>query len=244
VTNKSVAIRANDVSVYRDKVLALRKLNFEVDSGQIIGLLGPSGSGKTTLIRAIVGVQTVKQGSLEVLGYTAGNKNLRSLVGYVTQSPSVYEDISIKQNLHYFGTLVGAKKEQINVILKQVQLYEIRSRLASDLSGGQRARLSLAIALLGSPDLLVLDEPTVGLDPLLRRDLWKLFKTYTKSGLTLLVSSHVMDEADHCDRLLLLRDGELLAEGTRASILQSTHGAKTIEAAFIELVEKGKGDEI
>ncbi|TAK77811.1 MAG: ABC transporter ATP-binding protein [Gammaproteobacteria bacterium] len=240
MTSSSVALQASSLTVFREKTPVLSDLTFKLEAGQIVGLLGPSGSGKTTLMRAIVGVQTIEKGSLQVLGLPVGNRKLRSKIGYVTQSPSVYGDISIKQNLRYFGTLVGANNQQINTLLKQVQLYEIRSRLANDLSGGQRARLSLAIALLGAPEILVLDEPTVGLDPLLRRDLWNLFKNYAKEGVTLIVSSHVMDEADRCDYILLLREGRLLAQGDKKSILKNAREARTIESAFIRLVEDNK----
>lgn len=242
MASSTVALQASHLTVFREKTPVLKDLSFALEPGQIVGLLGPSGSGKTTLMRAMLGVQTVKSGSLQVLGLPAGNKKLRSHIGYVTQSPSVYGDISIEQNLRYFGTLVGTGNQQINTLLKQVELYELRSRLADNLSGGQRARLSLAIALLGSPEVLVLDEPTVGLDPLLRRDLWNLFKSYAQKGITLIVSSHVMDEADRCDYILLLREGGLLAKGTRASILK-TAGVKTIESAFIQLVEESKRKE-
>lgn len=235
----SLAVQASDVSVDRGANPVLKQLNFTIETGQIVGLMGPSGCGKTTLMRAMVGVQTIKSGSLQLLSQEAGSKSLRKLIGYVTQSPSVYEDISIEKNLRYFAGILGAPKDQIASLLHDVQLTEYKDRIVSNLSGGQRARLSLAIALLGSPKLLVLDEPTVGLDPILRRDLWGMFRSYTQAGVTLIVSSHVMDEAERCDQVLLLREGRLLASGSKASILKQAGGAQTIEKAFISLVEQG-----
>ena len=171
------------------------------------GLLGPSGSGKSTLIRAIVGVQRVAGGSVRVLGEPAGARQLRSRIGYMTQAPSVYGDLTVRENLRFFARVLGAGPDAVERAIEDVSLTGFGDRVVDRLSGGQRARVSLATALLGSPELLVLDEPTVGLDPVLRRDLWQLFHALATEGRTLLVSSHVMDEADRCDHLLLLREG-------------------------------------
>lgn len=235
----SQVINAKTLSVYKAGRAVLRSLNFEVPSGSITGLIGPSGSGKTTLMRAIVGVQKINKGTLEVLGEKAGSSELRKKIGYVTQEAATYGDLSVAQNVRYFGTLVRAEKSQIEEVIKQVRLDKQRNQLVASLSGGQRARVSLAVALLGNPDLLVLDEPTVGLDPVLRRELWQLFQELADQGKTLLISSHVMDEAERCKSLLLLRDGELLWHDTRER-LQKEMNTSTVEEAFIAMVEGRK----
>jgi ABC-2 type transport system ATP-binding protein len=223
--------------VVRGGMPVLRGLSCAVPSGTVTGLLGPSGSGKTTLIRAIVGVQRIAGGTVTVLGEPAGAGPLRRRVGYMTQAPSVYGDLTVRENLRFFARVLRTPASPIESVLTLVSLEAEADRVVSRLSGGQRARASLAVALLGDPDLLVLDEPTVGLDPVLRRDLWQLFHDLAGRGKTLLVSSHVMDEADRCDTLLLLRGGALLAEGTPAE-LRSTTGADDLDEAFLRLVER------
>lgn len=205
-----------------------------IKQGAITGLVGPSGSGKTTLMRCIVGVQKYS-GGLKVLGHAAGSAALRPRIGYVTQSPAVYADLTVAQNLRYFARIVGAPLADVTLILKKVQLTAYANQLTGSLSGGQRARVSLAIALLGDPELLVLDEPTVGLDPLLRNELWQQFSELAKSGKTIIVSSHVMDEADRCDEVLLVRDGKLLWNDTRIKLLAHTK-ANNVNDAFIRMV--------
>ena len=214
----------------------LPHLSLEIAPGRVTGLLGPSGSGKTTLIRAIVGVQIVEAGAVEVLGLPAGSAELRRRVGYVTQAPSVYLDLSVRENLDYFARVVGARKGAVADAIETVGLAEQTDQVVRTLSGGQRSRVSLATALLGDPDLLVLDEPTVGLDPVLRRELWASFHELAERGTTLLVSSHVMDEAERCDDLVLLREGAIVATGTPASLRERT-GASDLEHAFLELAE-------
>jgi len=231
-------IVAKDVTVIKNDKTILRSLNFEVQAGTITGLMGPSGAGKTTLMRAIVGLQAY-EGHLSVLGLSAGASRLRSRIGYVTQSPSVYNDLTVWQNLAYFGTLLRASKRQINEIIETVQLQEQAKQVVATLSGGQRARVSLAVALLGNPELLVLDEPTVGLDPLLRQGLWSLFADLAMQGKTLLISSHVMDEAEKCNQLLLVRDGSLLWNQSRVDLLVKT-GTSTVEDAFLAMVSGEK----
>lgn len=216
----------------------LRDLDFTVPRGRITGLLGPSGCGKSTLMRAVVGTQAKVTGTLTVLDHPAGAAPLRSRIGYVTQAPSVYDDLTVEQNLDYFASILGARANVPRVI-EQVDLTTHTTALAGSLSGGQRSRVSLAVALLGSPELLVLDEPTVGLDPVLRRDLWALFHRLADDGTTLLVSSHVMDEAERCHRLLLMREGEILAEGTPDELRTRTQ-APTVEAAFLHLVDAAR----
>jgi ABC-2 type transport system ATP-binding protein len=222
--------------VVRGGKVVLPGISLEVERSTVTGLLGPSGSGKSTLLRAIVGVQIVASGRVEVLGVPAGAASLRSRVGYVTQAPSVYADLTVRENLRYFARVLGAPAASIDRVLEVAGLAEERDQIVGTLSGGQRSRASLASALLGEPELLVLDEPTVGLDPLLRRDLWRMFRRLADRGVTLVVSSHVMDEADHCDRLLLLRAGVLLANDTPDALRQST-GCDDLDAAFLALVE-------
>lgn len=232
------AIEASGLSVQKGKTQILDQLDFVVKAGTITGLIGPSGSGKTTLMRTIVGVQKY-QGKLLVLKKPAGDKSLRSRIGYVTQSPAVYSDLTVRQNLEYFASVIGVLKQKVAEVIDQVHLTDRANQIVSSLSGGQRARVSLAIALLGKPELLVLDEPTVGLDPILRDELWQLFAELTRAGTTLIISSHVMDEAERCDELLLMRDGKLLWNDTREALLAKVH-ASTVEDAFIAMV---KGEE-
>lgn len=239
--NEGSGINAKDLAVQIDKHQILDGLSFEIKPGTITGLIGPSGSGKTTLMRSIVGVQKISGGSLDVLGLPAGDKTLRRKIGYVTQNAAVYEDLTVVQNLRYFAVLARADKNQINEIIAAVQLEKQRDQLVGSLSGGQRARVSLAVALMGNPELLVLDEPTVGLDPLLRKQLWELFDSLAASGKTLLISSHVMDEADRCSELLLLRGGKLLWNDSRPKLLEKTK-TSSVGEAFLKIVEKG-GDQ-
>ncbi|HET6747023.1 MAG TPA: ABC transporter ATP-binding protein [Candidatus Saccharimonadales bacterium] len=233
------AIVSKNLVVKKERDTILDDLSFEVTRGTVTGLIGPSGSGKTTLMRAIVGVQKYK-GSLTVLGEAAGSKELRKKIGYVTQAPAIYQDLTILENIRYFGTLTGASKSQVKAIIDKVHLTEQRHQLVERLSGGQKARVSLAVALLGDPDMLVLDEPTVGLDPLLRQDLWRLFKDMALAGKTLLVSSHVMDEAEQCDNLLLLREGKLLWQDTKDELLAATKTNSVQDAFMVAIKKEGK----
>ena len=239
------AVHAEHLTVVRGPRTVLRDLGFTIPRGRITGLLGPSGCGKSTLMRALVGTQAKVTGTLDVLGHPAGHPTLRTRIGYVTQAPSVYDDLTVRQNLDYFAaildpgrTAAGRRDADVTRAITDVDLTTHADALAGNLSGGQRNRVSLAVALLGSPELLVLDEPTVGLDPVLRRDLWNLFHDIaTGRGATLLVSSHAMDEAERCHRLLLMRDGELLADDT-PDALRTRTGAATVEEAFLRLVDE------
>jgi ABC-2 type transport system ATP-binding protein len=232
--NNSVEVRG--LRVERGGRAVLDALDLEIAGGLVTGLLGPSGCGKSTLLRSIVGVQRTHGGAVEVLGEPAGCAALRSRVGYVTQSASVYDDLTVTENLRFFARVLGLSDAEVARVTSAVDLEAHRDAVVGNLSGGQRSRASLAVALLGRPDVLVLDEPTVGLDPVLRRDLWRLFHDLADAGATVLVSSHVMDEAERCDRLLLMREGAILAHGTPAEIKQRG-GADDVESAFLGLVE-------
>ena len=229
---------ADGLSVVRGEAEVLHGISVEIAAAGVTGLLGPSGSGKTTLLRCILGLQRIARGTVRVLGRPNGDPALRTEVGYATQEASVYEDLTVAQNLRYFAALLGAPAGDVERVIEAVQLAHYADRLAGRLSGGQRSRVSLAVAMLGTPRLLVLDEPTVGLDPLLREDLWTLFHRVAADGVSVLVSSHVMDEAERCDRLLLLRDGAVLAHDT-PSALKNRTGAGSMEAAFLSLVRAG-----
>jgi ABC-2 type transport system ATP-binding protein len=215
----------------------LHDLGFSVAPGTVTGLLGPSGCGKTTLMRAIVGVQVVESGRIEVLGRRAGAAELRARIGYVTQAPSVYLDLSVRENLRYFARVLGVGHERVDETIETVALSEQADQVVRSLSGGESARVSLATALLGEPELLVLDEPTVGLDPVLRRDLWGTFRSLAAGATTLLVSSHVMEEAERCDELLLMREGDLLATETPDELRART-GEQELDEAFLALIEE------
>src|SRR5687768_5116491 len=229
------ALTVSGLVVDRGGRRVLHGLSFAVPPGQVTGLLGPSGSGKTTLMRAIVGVQQVRSGEVTVLGQPAGSADLRSRIGYVTQAPSVYEDLTVRENVRYFAALYGMSVREADAAIADVGLGDAAGQLVRDLSGGQMGRASLACALVASPEVLVLDEPTVGLDPVLRVELWDRFHALARAGTTLIVSSHVMDEASRCDRLLLLRDGELLADSTPAQ-LRIDGRSDDLEVAFLNLV--------
>jgi ABC-2 type transport system ATP-binding protein len=234
--NSGGAVEIESLEVVRGGRPVLHGLTARLEAGRVTGLLGPSGCGKTTLIRSIVGVQKVAGGEVRVLGEPAGSPSLRRRVAYVTQAPSVYADLTVHENLRYFAAVLDVPAREIGRALQAVDLAGAGRQLVSTLSGGQRSRVSLAAALLGAPDLLVLDEPTVGLDPVLRRDLWTLFHQLAEEGATLLVSSHVMDEAARCDRLLLMREGALVADTTPQELRERT-GEHEMESAFLRLVE-------
>lgn len=230
------AIKAKGLTVHKDKTNILHGLDMTIQAGTITGLIGPSGSGKTTLMRAIVGVQKYG-GELFVLGKPAGTASLRPKLGYVTQSPAVYDDLTVRQNIHYFARVAGIAPRDADAVLAQVQLEAQQGQLVRSLSGGQRARVSLAVALLGDPDLLILDEPTVGLDPILRNELWSQFSELARQGKTLLISSHVMDEAERCTDLVLIRDGNLLWNDSRQKLLETTKTG-SVSDAFVAMIKR------
>jgi ABC-2 type transport system ATP-binding protein len=231
----SSAIEVRDLMVDRGGRRVLHGIDCTVPAGTVAGLLGPSGSGKTTLIRAIVGVQVVRSGTVTVLGEPAGAPALRRTVGYVTQAPSVYADLSVRENARYFASLYGLGAAEADRAIADVGLAGAAGHLVGNLSGGQRSRASLGCAMIGAPRLLVLDEPTVGQDPVLRADLWAKFHALAAAGTTLLVSSHVMDEAGRCDRLLLIREGRLIGDDTPAAI-RAAADTDDLEEAFLRLI--------
>jgi ABC-2 type transport system ATP-binding protein len=231
------SIDVEELRVRRGGTLVLDGLSVAIESGRVSGLLGPNGAGKTTLIRCIVGVQIVEAGCVRVLGEPAGSAALRARIGYLTQAPAVYLDLTVGENLAFFARILDAPRDEIDVIVRTVGLQGLERRLVGRLSGGQRARVSLATAMLGDPEVLILDEPTVGLDPLLRHELWETFHELAADGRTVVISSHVMDEASRCDQLLLLREGQLVASLTPAQLRART-GLDDLEAAFLQLAEE------
>jgi ABC-2 type transport system ATP-binding protein len=231
-----VAIEIHDLHVRRGGKPILPGVSLHVPRGRVTGLLGPSGSGKTTLMRAIVGVQIVERGQVIVLGQPAGTPALRRRVAYVTQAPSVYVDLTVEENLRYFASILGAPHQRIEEVIRLVGLTEQTKQVTRTLSGGELSRASLAVALLGEPELLVLDEPTVDVDPILRRELWQTFYALADRGATLLVSSHVMDEAARCHELVLMRSGRIIAMGSPEQLLERT-GSAELEDAFVALAE-------
>jgi len=231
------AVEVRGLQVRRGSTEVFAGLDLDIPRGQITGLMGPSGCGKTTLMRAVVGVQKIKAGTVTVLSDPAGTQAQRRRVAYDTQAASVYGDLTIQQNLRYFARIIGAPSSDVDRVIDQVGLGDQARQTVDSLSGGQESRVSLAVAMLGSPELLVLDEPTVGLDPLLRSELWGIFRTLADAGSTILVSSHVMDEALRCDRIVLLRSGRIIADTTPSRLLADT-GAPDPDAAFLALIER------
>ena len=233
------AVSIEGLRVRRRGREVLHDLTLDIPAGSVTGLLGPSGCGKSTLMRAIVGVQILHSGRISVLGMPAGSRALRGRIGYATQLPAVYSDLTVAENLRYFASILGAAGTEPDRIMADLQLDGERHVQVGRLSGGQLSRASLAVALLGDPKLLILDEPTVGVDPVLREHLWNLFHHLAEDrGATLLVSSHVMEEATRCARIVLMRDGAILAYDSPSALCART-GTASLEAAFLELVRGG-----
>jgi ABC-2 type transport system ATP-binding protein len=232
-----IAVDVTGLTVERGHRPVLDTLSCRIGRGRVTGLLGPSGAGKSTLIRCIVGVQKTKAGSVTVLGEPAGSLTIRRRLGYMSQAPSIYPDLTVLENVCYFAALVGAGRDQARSVIAEVGLAAAEGQVVGTLSGGQRSRASLACALVGSPDVLVLDEPTVGQDPVLREELWQALRLRADSGTTIIVSSHVMDEANRCEQLLLIRDGRLLADDTPAAVKASA-GTDDLDEAFLTLIRR------
>lgn len=228
------AVTTDSLSVSINGTRILTDVSATVPTGQIVGVIGPSGSGKTTMLRAILGLQRPTSGSVIVLGRPAGDRSMKASVGYATQSPSIYQDLTVRQNLQYFADLRDVVRADVSAVIESVELTDYEDRLVSRLSGGQVARVSLGVALIGRPKLLILDEPTVGLDPLLRLHLWAMFRKLSDNGTTIMLSSHAMDEADKCDRLMFLHQGRIMTSDTTANVLSSTHSA-SVEEAYLKL---------
>ncbi len=238
------AVDIHELEIIRSKTRILNSITATIHAGEILGLLGPSGCGKTTLMRAIIGAQRIHSGSIIVFGRRAGDRSLRSRIGYVSQDAAVYPDLSVLDNVTYFATLMGVGRAEAQAVIELVGLAKRSRQLVSSLSGGQRSRASIACALVADPELLVLDEPTVGLDPLTREALWDAFDDLARQGHTLIISSHVMDEAMRCDRLILMREGRILDILTPDELLKKTEKSSP-DAAFLALVRadaENKGD--
>ncbi|WP_029767197.1 ABC transporter ATP-binding protein [Haloglycomyces albus] len=231
------SITVDGLTVRRGQRTVLKDFNAVIASGTVTGLLGPSGAGKTTLIRAIVGAQKTRSGNVWVDGHKAGSKPLRRSIGYVSQENAVYPDLTVQGNVSYFASLFGRNRVAVDETLEQVGMTDHADQRADRLSGGQKTRTSLACALVADPSILVLDEPTVGLDPLLREELWNHFRDLSSAGKTLVVSSHVMDEADRCDHILLLREGELVADAEPHDLKRRT-ATGNLDDAFLTLIKQ------
>jgi ABC-2 type transport system ATP-binding protein len=233
-----VAVNAEGLTKRFGATHALRGLDLRIHPGEIFGLLGPNGSGKTTFIRCVAGLLRPEAGTLTVLGGSPRAAVSAGRVGYMTQSPALYGELSVNENLRFFAALqrMPHPDDLIAEALRTVDLLDRRHSVVNTLSGGMRTRVSLSAALLHRPSLLLLDEPTVGVDPLLRQEFWTHFRALASSGITILVSSHVMDEASRCDRLGLIRGGVVLAEGTANELVART-GERDLEGAFLALAE-------
>jgi ABC-2 type transport system ATP-binding protein len=232
----SKILEMNEIALSFGKEKVLKDINLSVDSGEIFGLLGPSGAGKTTLVKVIVGILEATKGSVWVQGKKMPSLELMKSIGYMSQSDALYQELSAKENLAFFAALYGLKKkEREEVINKAANIVNLSKELNKEVrhySGGMKRRLSLAASLMHSPGLLILDEPTVGIDPLLRQSIWDEFHKLKESGITIIVTTHVMDEADKCDRLAMLRDGSIIACDTPEK-LKAEQGVESIEAAFL-----------
>ena len=239
-----LAVEIDKASFSYGKIKALDELSLSVPTSISFGLLGPNGAGKTTLIRLLVGLLKPQRGSARILGEPLSRKRAH-LIGYMPQLQSLYTELSVLQNVDFFAKIyhLNNKTERARRVeesLKLVDLWERRHDAVQKLSGGMRQRVSLACAIVHNPPLLLLDEPTVGLDPELRVTFWEHFKNLTRKGVTIIISSHTMDDAAHCDRLAFMRNGKVIVEGTPAELTQATgKSAATLEDAFLYCIHRG-----
>lgn len=236
-------VKISGLEVKYDKNVILKNINLEIKKGEIIGFLGPSGSGKTTLVKAIIGMKSASKGKLQLLGETMPSLKVIPKIGYMAQSDALYEDLSAIDNLLFFGELYNLKgkaaKERAMEVLTLVNLQDDYKKAVRNFSGGMKRRLSLAIALMHKPEVLILDEPTVGIDPVLRKKFWDEFYRIKEAGGTIIVTTHVMDEAYRCDKLSLIREGEIIAEGSADEIISKSGGSNIEEAFLYYSGEKG-----
>jgi ABC-2 type transport system ATP-binding protein len=231
-------ITVSNLSIHYGKTEVLKNINLSIEKGEVFGFLGPSGAGKTTLVKAIAGLQTIKQGEVVVLDRMMPNLGLTEKIGYMAQSDALYQDLTAYENLQFFASLYNltGKKSKVRIreVMELVNLLDHLHKPVHQYSGGMKRRLSLAASLLHHPEILILDEPTVGIDPLLRKSIWRELTHLSTNGTTVLVTTHVMDEAQKCDRLAMIREGRLLAVGTAAELERET-GTTSMEDAFLAL---------
>jgi len=235
--SEAFAVSVEGVSKSFGKFQALNGVTLRVRKGEIYGLLGPNGAGKTTLIRIVCGLLTAQSGTVTVLGQRMPKVAVLRRIGYMTQQAALYPSLSVEENVRFFAAINGAE-DGVKDALELVHLYDRRGSVVNTISGGMRQRCSLACALVHRPDLLLLDEPTVGVDPQLRVQFWESFRRMATNGTTIIVSSHVMDEADRCQRLGLIQYGRLLAEGSPTEI-RNMGGSQNLEQAFLALAGRG-----
>jgi ABC-2 type transport system ATP-binding protein len=230
------SIQIHDVSKRFGNKVVLEHITLNVPKAEIFGVLGPSGAGKTTLVKMIAGIDVASSGYVDVLNERMPQLNMMQHIGYMSQSDALYSELSAKENLEFFAALFGLKgfkcKQRIDEVMTLVNLTSDLKKQVSQFSGGMKRRLSLAIALLHSPAILILDEPTVGIDPVLRQSIWQELERLSQSGTTILVTTHVMDEAYKCHRLGMIRDGHLIAVGNPKLLMEQTSSA-TLEEAFL-----------
>ena len=235
------AVEARGLRKTFGPIHAVDGIDLALAPGAIYGLLGPNGSGKTTLIRLLVGLARATSGEARILGRAMPSRAILDRIGYMTQSEGLYPELSVWENLHFFASLYG--RYERGQLLRSLELVELADRVGSpamELSGGMRRRLSLACALVHEPSVIFLDEPTVGIDPALRVQFWEHFRALARGGATLLVASHVMDEADRCDELLFIRDGRVLARGSGAELRRQA-GTGNLEEAFLHFAGVAPG---
>jgi ABC-2 type transport system ATP-binding protein len=245
--NDGTIVKVSGLKQQFGKLLVLDDINMDVKRGEILGLLGPSGSGKTTMVKAIIGMLNPSSGKILVLGKEMPMLSIVKHIGYMAQSDALYEDLNAYDNLYFFSELYGVKgseaKKRAQEVLSLVMLTQHAKRPVRTFSGGMKRRLSLAIALFHSPEILILDEPTVGIDPVLRKQFWDEFQRLKAKGVTIIVTTHVMDEAEHCDRLALMREGKIIAFDTPEK-LKAASGKDTLEGAFLHFGVEGKGEAV